>query len=589
MDKVILSEINRIREIMGMSLIMEAAGPGKGILDLIFGAAGKSGDDFAEALSKNVDDISDPFMKDVIENIKSSVDNNISEFAGKTEDEVLDDLNAIFRGESRPLTGLDYLLKRIETSILDNPDLSKKYLDKLLDTYPSVTNLIDNVETKANLNSLKDEFPLTFESDFKNYIDDITEELKAVGVSETAIDKIVKKIKDEYKVSSADNLVDDAQYEYAGLGDATEDLSDEISSEITNFVNRNKDIYQGWETLTPKELSDFKVIEFNKLKNEIFNGGLAELTDLQQAKLSWFFKQNYINKDLYTKLLNTSSPSFATLNKAYESFKNSTTKDDFLKFFEKNYGNEFSKYSNWKLLPIKSKQWFLRNLFDFKKGKWGTTLTYWAMILLCPTLGAVLQVVTSGAGEVNKEAKQAFLSNKDNRNRLFNEFFTDPGEEINVHTSDGSVDGYALSSDDRNKTYSQTPPEIQSVLGYMPETGAAVLETKTPVYFQGVEYKYFVLDYTLGTGLAKKFEDYTTELDAYLTNPLLSSTAKTEEKTGAYKDELESFKTWYVSRGEEYKGADMSAAGKDDNGYYLTPESTKRYTIKPDFSGFDKK
>ena len=171
MDKVILSEINRIREIMGMSLIMEATGPGSGILDLIFGTVGKTGDEFAEALGKNIDDISDPIMRDVVEKMKSSIDNNLGEFGGKSADEVLEDLNAIFRGEFRPLTGLDDFLKRIETSILDNPDLSKKYLDKLLDTYPTVTSIINNAETKANLNSLKDEFPLTYERDFKGYID----------------------------------------------------------------------------------------------------------------------------------------------------------------------------------------------------------------------------------------------------------------------------------------------------------------------------------------------------------------------------------------------------------------------------------
>ena len=80
-------------------------------------------------------------------------------------------------------------------------------------------------------------------------------------------------------------------------------------------------------------------------------------------------------------------------------------------------------------------------------------------------------------------------------------------------------------------------------------------------------------------------EDYEATLDAYQTNPLSSGSPAVG---GKYKDDLDSFKAWYTSRGDEYK-VDMSKAGKDSNGFYLYPESSKRYTLNSDNSGFDKK
>lgn len=599
MDRQILSEINRFREIMGLSVISEAATPGTGILDLIFGAAGKTGDEFAEALGKNIDDISDPFMRDVVEKMKSSIDDNIGEFGGKNADEVLDDISAIAKGELRPLAGLDKLLSRVESEILNNPSLSEKYLDNFLDTYPSVKNFVNDTDRNSLLKSLKDEFPDQFDTEYNKLIDNVNDELDTLGVSQSVRDKIINKIDTNIGKSIPSNIGDEGDLiddVIDSLGDESEEI--DISSEISDFLNKSE-VYKGWENLTSDQLNAFKLQEFKKLKDEIFNSG-GGLTETQQAKVLWFANQGYITKDLYNKLLSIKSPSFAVLDNAwaaYKQLKNTAGPNSkipgFSEYFEKNWSSEYSKYQNWKLWGVKTKQWVLRNFFKIKNGQGkidlstiGGTLLNWVLLSLIPTLGAGLVYYKQGTGFANREGKILLLNNKEDRDKWFNEFFRDTSEEFNVHTSDGKVEELPLNSDTRNEGYSKTPPTIKTVLGFT-ESGAAVLETETPVYFMGLEYKYFVLDIsTLSQGLSDKLGDFNADLDAYLTNPLLSQSATT---SGKYKDDLESFKKWYVSRGSQYETADMSKAGKDDKGWYLGPTATKRYTLNSDSTGFDKK
>jgi hypothetical protein len=59
--------------------------------------------------------------------------------------------------------------------------------------------------------------------------------------------------------------------------------------------------------------------------------------------------------------------------------------------------------------------------------------------------------------------------------------------------------------------------------------------------------------------------------------------------SGKYKDDVDSFKEWYKGRGGEFANVDLSKAGKDANGYYVDPSFTKRFVFKNASIGFEKK
>lgn len=59
--------------------------------------------------------------------------------------------------------------------------------------------------------------------------------------------------------------------------------------------------------------------------------------------------------------------------------------------------------------------------------------------------------------------------------------------------------------------------------------------------------------------------------------------------SGKYKDDVDSFKEWYKGRGGDFANVDLSKAGKEANGYYVDPSFTKRFVFKDASIGFEKK
>lgn len=188
MSKEILSEINRFREILGLSLLKEApAGPGKWFIsssDDITGTLSKTNDEFANALddistisSKSVDEISDPFLKE----FKKSID-EISTSQGKSIDEILQNPRL------REMVQLKFANK-----VKNNSDLVSKMVDSFYTKNPAAKQLVNPKNISASIEN-------AVSKGIKDYDALVTAYNKTIDEFETASgDKIPDVIKKEMK------------------------------------------------------------------------------------------------------------------------------------------------------------------------------------------------------------------------------------------------------------------------------------------------------------------------------------------------------------------------------------------------------
>lgn len=545
MDKLILSEINRFREIMGMSLIMEATGPGGGILDLIFGAAGKTGDEFAEALGKNIDEISDPFMREVIEKMKSSIDDNIGEFGGKNADEVLDDISAIARGESRTLTGLDNLLGRIESEILSNPQISQKYLDNFLDTYPAVRDLVNDSERNSLLKSLKDEFPDRYDEVYNQLIDDIENELSSIGVSNNVKNKIINKIDDNID-SSVVNTFDDIENQLDELPDGPDPEIPETTNKqnVESFEKSRQEFLDEVSGLDKEGLKAF--LETTTLPNvtkKIEGKGLTELDNKTLVELFYLRQYGILTKTDAELIMTKTVPEWGTIWNSYSTWvKNfKSTNPSFSKWFlSKNKG--YSKVPWLKSLSVKTAYKALQVATAIGKafiGGFGGNIALISWLGLIGTLAGGGYYVFNAAEEITggQDAGRQTMFTKNNLwKTMFNEFITDTSETIEVYDNNNSRVGEfsILSSPQANAGIDGVDNLEGSLIAWTPENDP-IIQTKKPLTLNNVPYYYFILDAPNRLGLEKFGTDYGYSLKAYVNNP---QNTKERQTTGITLDNV---------------------------------------------------
>lgn len=216
MNKELISEINRFREIAGLSLLNEGpGGPGKWFVtgsDEVSETLSKTSDDFKNGLddlssisSKTVDEINDPFLKE----FKRSID-EVAATQGKTFDDVV--ANPKFREMAE---------KKFALSVKKNVDLINKYTEAFYKKNVGAQQLVDKkllsktvsdaVENKGvtdyeqlkNLfNKRIDDFrtkegnlpiPEIVKAEMKKIIDSEIDNLTGGGVIEKSIDDMLKK------------------------------------------------------------------------------------------------------------------------------------------------------------------------------------------------------------------------------------------------------------------------------------------------------------------------------------------------------------------------------------------------------------
>jgi hypothetical protein len=136
MNKELISEINRFREIAGLSLLNE--GPGKGWAvtgaDDLTSVLSKTSSDFKKGLDdlssiagKSVDEINDPFLKE----FKKSIDEIVTS-QGKSFDEIVN--NPTYR---------KLVEKRFAVAVKSSEDLIKKYTQSYFKKYKGAQQLVD--------------------------------------------------------------------------------------------------------------------------------------------------------------------------------------------------------------------------------------------------------------------------------------------------------------------------------------------------------------------------------------------------------------------------------------------------------------
>jgi len=601
MDRQILSEINRMREIMGMSLIMEATGPGMGILDLIFGALGKSGDEFADALGKNVDDISDPIMRDVVEKMKSSVDDMSGQFGTKTSDEVLDDLSAISRGESRTLPGLDTLLSKVESEILNNPALSQKYLDNLIDTYPSINNLVNDSERNSLLKNLKDEFPDRFDDAYNDLINNIESELNSLGVSQNVKNRIIGKI-DNNIDTSVQNVVDDFEEQLDELPDTPDPEVPEVKSDAQQFESVRQEFLKEFEGLDAQGVKAY--LESQVLPKTIkkIEGKGANLDMRTSIELYYLRLYGLISKKESNDIMNKIVPEWSTIWNSYRTWSQSKelkkAYPSFSKYFLENQKGYLQIPWLKKLTVVAASKavqlvTYIGKLFvGGEKGSLQTAIITW-VAALGTLLGGGYYVLNAAEDITGGQdaGRQSMLTKNNKWKQMFNEFIEDTSEEIETYNEKNELVGEfsVLSSPTENKGITGIDDLDGSIIGWDGVNTNPVIQTKKPLTLNNIPYYYFILEVPKRLGLEKFGTDWGYTLKAYVNNPIKSTPKEPKVITGQYKDELESFKTWYKSRGGDFANADLDNAGKDKNGFYAYNDSKNRFTLNSDASAFDKK
>ena len=139
MEKEILYEINRFREILGLPLLKESIGGG--IVDEFLTLFGKSADDF-EDLVKNGDNA-------VAQSLRNSFD-EITQSGGKTFDEIITDIRAGRLSDDLATTIAETLVKST------NQEVSKKMAKAFINTNPTLKNLSDEISSPDKFASAND-------------------------------------------------------------------------------------------------------------------------------------------------------------------------------------------------------------------------------------------------------------------------------------------------------------------------------------------------------------------------------------------------------------------------------------------------
>lgn len=266
MKKILKEEINRYRELMGVSLLSEGINP-RQLLDLLGSALGKNTDEITTAMKSGADEFA---SLRGLSNLDTLIDDLVS---GNITDEALDEIVGVLIKQPK-------FENKIVDAFLSSNDVLKQIDDTFSDT-EALKNLVGAVDDAGN--------PLT--DNLINQIDnlDIGEETKKYFK-----EKINKNIDVAKKqLADAQKLIDDAaakklaeeiskrqiQEAIAKADEALKVKIEDAKKLIDNFVNENPNMKGNQRIKTLKE-------EIEKAFKENPNGDMSNLFKSQKEELN---------------------------------------------------------------------------------------------------------------------------------------------------------------------------------------------------------------------------------------------------------------------------------------------------------------
>jgi len=266
MNKEILNEINRFREISGLRLLSEAS-IGGGWIDELLDLLGKSADDFDTYVRSNVDDFATGFKKE-IDDVASSLN--------KTSDEILSSIKA----GNLPANEADEIL----TAILKTDGIVK---DRIVSSYilskPSLMDTLSRIQNDsmaANIRNSADDI-VTLKSKLQNLkntiADDLTTEYPEIQ------EALLKRFDEFYEPILR-------EIESRGASNARTGTQRVTTSTISNSFD------EFTESIRPKNAAEQFDTVIDLIKSKRAAGQLEELTE-DQIK----YAENYVKNVLGLK------------------------------------------------------------------------------------------------------------------------------------------------------------------------------------------------------------------------------------------------------------------------------------------------
>jgi hypothetical protein len=261
MEKEILYEINRFREILGLPLLKESVGGG--VIDEFLTLFGKSVDDFEDLVKDGVDDVA--------ESLRNSFD-EIAQSGGKTFDDIITDIRA---GKLSDDLVNDIAEKLVKSS---NREIRGKMAAAVVNTNPSLKKMADELSSddlfssSVKANDLK-----SADNTYGESLDTILKSGESTGIQ----DELGYRLYNNYyrAKSQIESNVKNLTNALKGMLDETGNLSEGIKKEIQTISKTIKVKPDVLESRAKQFISDNPNVTLEQLQKKLADSQ----TQIQEA------------------------------------------------------------------------------------------------------------------------------------------------------------------------------------------------------------------------------------------------------------------------------------------------------------------
>jgi hypothetical protein len=266
MEKEILYEINRFREILGLPLLKESVGGG--VIDEFLTLFGKSVDDFEDLVKDGVDDVA--------ESLRNSFD-EIAQSGGKTFDDIITDIRA---GKLSDDLVNDIAEKLVKSS---NREISQKMAEAVVNTNPSLKQMADGLSSDDLFKASKKSNDL--QSARKTYEDSL-EAIGKRGESNEIKNELDRRLFNNYysAKSEIEANIKNLTNALKGMLDETGDLTEGIKKEIETISKTIKVKPDVLELRAKQFISGNPNITFEQLQKKLAESQTAVIEAASKLK-----------------------------------------------------------------------------------------------------------------------------------------------------------------------------------------------------------------------------------------------------------------------------------------------------------------
>jgi hypothetical protein len=276
MEKEILYEINRFREILGLPLLKESIGGG--LIDEFLTLFGKSTDEFETLVKDGTDDVA--------QSLRNSFD-EIAQSGGKTFDEIITDIKAGRLSDDLATTIAEKLVKST------NQEVSQKMAKAFVNTNPSLKALSDEIASPNKFTSANDI------DELENLYDEYYIKIDNLGESQEVKNELLISLWVNYKnrkdIITAPGFVPDV------VQDVTKVTTTTVTKEFTGLLDEFGELSEDTKIIVNDLATNLKVdptVLQTKAKNFINQYKNLDITQLEtklaesQTKLKKIYSES---------------------------------------------------------------------------------------------------------------------------------------------------------------------------------------------------------------------------------------------------------------------------------------------------------